>query len=148
MMGRGDFWRRLLPGLWAGMLLCVALVATPAPFATLAVADAGRVVARIFVQEAYFSVAMALLLVLMERGVAIDASLFRRHSRLNAGTLLALAALMATLLGYFGLQPLLAGARAGEGAFSFDQLHAISLAFFTLKLACVLALTVRAVRQL
>jgi peptidoglycan/LPS O-acetylase OafA/YrhL len=50
--------RRLIPGLWAGVLLCIALVATPAPFATLAAHDAGRVVARIFAQEAYISVAL------------------------------------------------------------------------------------------
>ena len=31
--------KRLLPGLWAGWMLCVALLATPAPFATLAVGD-------------------------------------------------------------------------------------------------------------
>ena len=41
-----DRWRRLLPGLWAGWLLCVAGLATPAPFALLAQADAGRVVSR------------------------------------------------------------------------------------------------------
>ena len=38
-------WQRLLPGLWAGLLLGVALLATPAPFATLLPSDAGRVVA-------------------------------------------------------------------------------------------------------
>ena len=43
--------RVLLPGLWLGLLLTVALVATPAPFATLAQADAGRVVARVLAQE-------------------------------------------------------------------------------------------------
>ena len=51
--------RRLLPALWAGMLLCVALIATPAPFATLSAPDAGRVVGRIFVQEAWISLAIA-----------------------------------------------------------------------------------------
>ena len=42
------FLRRLLPGVWAGVLLCAALIATPAPFAVLGQADAGRVVSRIF----------------------------------------------------------------------------------------------------
>ena len=52
-------WRRMLPGLWAGLLLCVALVAAPAAFAVLPGAEAGRVVARIFVQEAWISLALA-----------------------------------------------------------------------------------------
>ena len=32
----------MLPALWAGLLLTVALIAAPAPFATLATQDAGR----------------------------------------------------------------------------------------------------------
>ena len=59
--------RRLLPGLWAGVLLCVALIATPAPFATLAVADAGRVVSRILAQEAWLSLIVAVALLLLAR---------------------------------------------------------------------------------
>ena len=51
---------RTLAGLWAGALLCIGLIAAPAPFATLQVADAGRVVSRIFAQEAYLSLALAL----------------------------------------------------------------------------------------
>ena len=51
--------RRLLPALWAGVLLCIALIATPVPFALLDRADAGRVVGRIFVQEAWLSLVLA-----------------------------------------------------------------------------------------
>jgi peptidoglycan/LPS O-acetylase OafA/YrhL len=59
--------RRLLPALWLGVLLCVALLATPAPFATLEQADAGRVVARMLAQEAYTSLALGVLLLVLER---------------------------------------------------------------------------------
>ena len=45
-------WRRLLPGLWAGLLLCIAAIAAPAAFRALPSADAGRVVARMFAREA------------------------------------------------------------------------------------------------
>ena len=56
-----DGWRRFLPGLWAGWLLCVALLATPAPFALLAPAEAGRIVGRMLAQEAYTSLALGAL---------------------------------------------------------------------------------------
>ena len=70
--------RRLLPGLWAGFLLCVAAVATPAAFALLQRPDAGRMVARILGQEAYASLALALLAAAVGRG-------FARHSSPRAG---------------------------------------------------------------
>ena len=41
---------RLLPALWAGLLLAIAVVAAPAAFAALPSADAGRVVGRMFIQ--------------------------------------------------------------------------------------------------
>ena len=63
-------WRRLLPGLWAGVLLCIALIATPAIFAALPSADAGKVVSRIFVQEAWLSLALAGVLLLLDRNPA------------------------------------------------------------------------------
>ncbi len=52
--------RVLLPALWAGMVLCVGLLAAPASFAALAPAEAGRVAARLFTYEAHASLAAAL----------------------------------------------------------------------------------------
>jgi hypothetical protein len=132
--------RRLLPALWAGWVLCVALLATPAPFATLAVPDAGRVVARMLAQEAYTALALGLVIVLFERTAA------RRGEgpqfSLDMG--LALGTIFCTVAGYFALQPMLTAARAGQGALSFGQLHAISVAFFAVKLLLVHALAWRA----
>jgi hypothetical protein len=133
--------RRLLPALWAGVLLCIALIATPAPFALLARADAGRVVGRIFVQEAYLSLALSLLLFLLERRAARDESEAGRSSVFSANMLLALGALFCTVAGYFAVQPMMEAARAGQGQASFAVLHGVSTGFYALKtlLVCVLA---------
>ncbi|MBL8288961.1 MAG: DUF4149 domain-containing protein [Rubrivivax sp.] len=149
-----DRWHRLLPALWAGALVCIGAIATPAPFATLAVADAGRVVARVLSQEAYASVAIGIVVLLLERRAARlaatavfsgqgtgrgngNASLF------STGMVLALGAIFCTVLGYFAIQPLLPAARAGQGAFSFGQLHAASTACFVVKVLLVAALAWR-----
>lgn len=131
--------RRLLPGLWAGWLLCIALLATPAPFATLAQADAGRVVGRIFAVEAPVSLALGVLLLLLERRRAAVAG----GSRFSTPMVLALLAIFCTVAGYYGLQPMMAAARAGQGSWSFGQLHGASFALFGLKLLAVVALAWR-----
>jgi hypothetical protein len=135
--------RLLLPGLWAGLLLTVALIATPAPFATLVPAEAGRVVGRVLASEAYASLVLGLLALVLERRAA-------RHgaelggSQFTGGMALALGAIFCTVAGYFALQPLMGPARAGQGPLSFGQLHAASAAFYLMKLALVAALAWRA----
>lgn len=133
--------RHLAPGLWAGALLCIAFIATPAAFAALPTADAGRVVGRIFAQEAYLSLFLGVGVLLLERrgGVAEDG-----RARLTTPMLLALGAIFCTVAGYFALQPMMAAARAGEGPFSFGQLHAASLVLFGVKTLAVLRLAWRA----
>jgi hypothetical protein len=137
--------RRLLPGLWAGWLLCVALSATASGFAVLPREQAGLLAARVLGQEATLSLVAAVLLLMLERRAARDrfedgsaSSQFSVEMALTAG------ALFCTVLGYFALQPMMAAARAGEGPFSFGQLHAVSLGFFGLKGLLVLALAWRA----
>jgi len=137
-------WRVLLPGLWAGALLCVALLATPAPFALLAQADAGRVAGRMLAQEATSSLVLAIVVLLLERVSARRAAGAGRGSQFSVGMGLALGALFCTVAGYHALQPLMAAARAGQGALSFGQLHALSAAFFVVKTGLVLALAWRA----
>jgi hypothetical protein len=127
--------RRLLPAVWAGGLLCVAFIAAPAPFAMLAVADAGRVVGRIFAHEAATSLVLALLVVLTER-----------RNGFNTNVMLALGAMFCTVAGYYALLPVMQAARAGQGALSAGQLHAISVALFAVKGLLVLALAWRATR--
>ena len=136
--------RRCLPGLWAGVLLCVALIATPAPFAVLTSAEAGRVVGHIFVREAWLSLVLAVLLLAIERQRARRAAEAGQGSVLSTEMLLLLGAVFCTVAGYFGVQPLLPAARAGQGPLSFGQLHAVSLAFFAAKILLVLVLAWRA----
>jgi hypothetical protein len=136
--------RRCMPGLWAGLLLCIAAIAAPSVFATLERADAGRVVSRIFVQEAWLSLGLALLLLWLERARARAAAARGQGSVLSTEMLLLLGTVFCTVAGYFGIQPLLPMARAGQGAFSFGQLHAASSVFYGLKLLLVLALAWRA----
>jgi hypothetical protein len=126
---------RLLPGLWAGLLLCVAGLAAPAAFATLPGADAGKVVGWLFRREAWISLSLAAWLLAWrwrgpQAGRAADAALL-------AG------AAACTLLGYFALQPWMAAARAGQGPLGFGALHAMSTVFFGVKALCVLVLAWR-----
>jgi hypothetical protein len=135
---------RLLPGLWAGWLLCVALLATPAPFALLASADAGRVVSRMLAQEAYTSLALGIVLLVLSRIAARRAVAAGTGSQFSLEMALAIGTLFCTIAGYFALQPLMAAARLGQGPLSFGQLHAVSAAFYLVKLALVGALAWRA----
>jgi hypothetical protein len=138
-------WRLVLPGLWAGLLLCIAVVAAPATFAVLPTSDAGRVVSRIFVQEAWLSLALATTLLMLERAnagkarAAIDRFAFA-NTRLLWGTA------VCTVLGYFVVQSLMPAARAGQGVFSFGQLHLVSTVTYGLKTLMVLILAWRATR--
>jgi hypothetical protein len=139
--------KALLPGLWAGLLLTVAGLATPAPFAVLSPADAGRVVSRVLLHEAHVSLALGALLLVLERFGTRQAASEGRGKQFTVAMLLTLGALFCTVAGYFALQPLMAAAKAGQGAFSFGQLHALSAAFYLIKLALVLTLAWRAARQ-
>jgi Domain of unknown function (DUF4149) len=136
--------RRLLPGLWAGWLLCVALLATPAVFSQLSGAEAGRLVGRMLAQEAYTSLALGLLLLVLERMTARRAAQAGTGPQFSVGMVLALGAVFCTVAGYFGVQPLMPAARLGQGALSFGQLHAISAGLFVLKALLVLSLAWRA----
>jgi hypothetical protein len=135
---------RLLPGLWAGALLCVAALATPAPFALLAPADAGRVVSRMLAQEAYTSLALGIVMLVLARMTARRAVAAGGGSQFSIEMALAIGALFCTIAGYFALQPMMAAARLGQGPLSFGQLHAISAAFYLVKLGLVGALAWRA----
>ncbi len=141
-----DTLRRLLPGPWVGLLLTVALVATPAPFALLAPAEAGRVVARVLAQEAYASLAFGVLLLGLERVLAKRRSDAGTGSQFSTEMALAAGALFCTVAGYFGLQPMMAAAKAGQGPLSFGQLHAVSAVFYVVKALLVVVLAVRAAR--
>ena len=127
-----------------GWTLCVALLATPAPFATLATADAGRVVGRMLAQEAYTSLALGIVLLVLARLQARRAVAAGTGSQFNLAMALAIGTLFCTIAGYFAVQPLMEAARAGQGPLSFGQLHGVSAGFFLVKMALLAVLAWRA----
>ena len=138
--------RRLLPAVWAGVLLCIAAMVATAAFEMLDRPDAGRVVGRIFVQEAWLSLMLAVLLLAMERARAKGLAEMGQGSVLSTEMLLVLGTVFCTVAGYFALQPLMPAARAGQGPLSFGQLHLISTVFYGAKLVLVGMLAWRAAR--
>jgi hypothetical protein len=133
----------VLAGVWAGILLCIGAIAAPSAFAALASPDAGRVVERIFMQEAYLSLALAIALFVVERQRSRQMAAAGAGSVFSANLVLLLGTLFCTVAGYFAVQPMMAAARAGQGTVSFLTLHAVSAGLFGLKGLLVLALAWR-----
>ena len=133
----------LLAGLWAGELACIGAIAAPAAFAVLAPADGGRYVNRLFAQDAYLSLTLALVLFLIERQRSRDEAEAGRGSVFSVNLMLVLGALFCTVAGYFAVLPMMEAARAGQGRLSFGALHGISASFFVAKGLLVLVLAWR-----
>ena len=139
--------RRLLPGIWFGLLAAIAFIATPAAFGALDVAQAGLVVRKIFEWEAGLSLAFGLLTLVIERRVGLARHRESGASQFTTEMMLALGALFCTVGGYYGVQPAMEAARAGgSSGLTFGQLHALSMAFFSAKGLLVLALAWKATR--
>lgn len=132
-----DRLRGLLPGLWAGTLLCIAAIAAPAAFSALPSVDAGRVVSRIFVREAWLSLAFGAVLLGVGGHPATGSAAQPSERALLWG------AVGCTLLGYFAVQPLMSATREGRGLFGFGALHLISTVFYGIKTLLVLWLAWR-----
>jgi hypothetical protein len=131
--------RGWLSGLWAGVLLAIALVAAPTLFALLERAQAGRVASRLFAIEAAVSLLASIVIVVIERGIPPA----RGESQFSVNLRLALGALFCTVAGYYALQPMVEAARAGQGKLSFATLHAISSVLYAAKAMLVLVLAWR-----
>ena len=139
--------RRLLPGLWFGVLLAIALIATPAASNSLDKASFGAVARAIFAREAPTSLIFGVLILVIERRDALARHLATGVTQFSSEMLLAAGALFCTVAGYYGLLPAMEQARlGGPTQLSFMQLHALSLAFFGLKGLMVLALAWKATR--
>ena len=133
----------LASALWAGVLACIGAMAAPSAFATLAVPDAGRFVGRLFAQEAYLSLTLALLLFLVERQRSRDAAQAGTGSVFSVNIMLIFGTLFCTVAGYFAVQPMIESARRGEGGPSFAVLHGVASAFFLAKVGAAAALAWR-----
>ncbi len=99
-----------------------------------------------FVQEAYLSLALAIVLFLVLRRNARTQAEVGIGPVLNADMLLALGGLFCTVAGYFALQPMMTSARIGQGSWSFAALHGTSFALYALKAVLVSILAWRLVR--
>lgn len=136
-----------LAGLWAGGLLVIGGMAAPAAFAVTTPEVAGRIAGRLFAQEAHIGLGLAAALVLLLRHHARRLADRQAGSFFSPELMLVLGAVFCTVAGYFALQPLMAAARAGQGSWSFGQLHGVSAVFFGLKGLLVLALAWRLTRR-
>ena len=139
--------RRLLPGVWFGVLLAIALIATPAASMSLDRASFGAVARAIFAREAPTSLILGVVLLVIERRDALARHMATGVSQFSTEMVLAIVALFCTVAGYYGLEPMMEQARSGAASsLTFMQLHAISLAFFGVKGLAVLALAWKATR--
>jgi hypothetical protein len=137
-LGRLGGW---LAGVWAGLMAGVGVVAAPVLFTALPRAEAGRVAASLFSLEATIGLCIGAVLAM----IGLQLGRFRSEqgtgSRFGSELVLALAALLSIVLGYYALQPMMASARASvPGTLSFGALHAIASACFAVRLAIVAAL--------
>jgi hypothetical protein len=139
-------WARALAAAWAGALAAIALLAAPNAFATLAVPEAGRYVARLFTLEAWLSLVVALLLLFAEQRRARAAAAQGVGSVMSGATLLLLGTVFCTLAGHFGIQPMMAAARAGQAS-AFGTLHGASTALYGVKGVLVIVLAWRWARS-
>lgn len=146
MTGFAERLRRVLPGLWAGLMLALGAVAAPSLFALLERSQAGLVAGRLFKVEAQLSLVLCIALGLLERRRAALRVEAGAGTRVSAELLLVLGALFCTVLGHFALQPMMEAARAGQGRWSFGALHGLSSALFLLKGLLVATLAWRASR--
>jgi hypothetical protein len=142
-----DSLRRLLPGVWFGVLLAIALIATPAASMSLDKVSFGAVARAIFAREAPTSLILGVVLLVIERRDALARHLATGVSQFSTEMVLAIVALFCTVAGYYGLEPMMSQARSGAAtSLTFLQWHAISLAFFGVKGLAVLALAWKATR--
>ena len=120
----------LMAGLWAGLVLALGAMTAPRLFALLPRADAGRVAGDLFGLEARLSLAVGVVMILLER---------RRHgdgpgggaSAMGPRMLIALAVIFLTVMAEYVLRPMLDAARQNQGAASASFLWLMSMKFET-----------------
>jgi len=135
----------LLSAMWGGLLLAVGGLAAPSLFVVLDRQAAGTGAGQIFQMEARVSLAVAIVLFVLERRRVRDLiEEGRSTSAMSATLLMALGALFLTVFGGFVLHPLIQAAKAGQpSALSFGALHGISAALYWAKTVLVLVLAWR-----
>jgi len=133
----------LLAGVWAGLMAGVGAIAASVLFASLPRADAGRIAGRLFAIEATVGLAAGAVLAIIALQVGRQRGESGAGRRFGSELMLALAALLCLVLGYYALQPMMEASRQGQGSVSFGVIHAASTGFFAVRLALVAALAWR-----
>lgn len=133
----------VLAAVWAGVMLAVAFIGTPAGFALAPKPISGQLAGFMLAREAYASIGFSIVLFIILRAKARERARAGQGSVLTPEVLLVMAALFCTVFGHFGLRMAMDAARAGEGPWSFGALHGVSLAVFGLKALLVLLLAWR-----
>ena len=143
--------RAVLAALWAGGLLTLATVAAPTLFQLLDKSTAGKVAGRYFFVEAKASLIFAATLLLIERAIVRQEAGFpldgARQSPITVNLTLLLGVLLAVVVGYEVLHPMMEAARLGQGSWTFMQLHGASMALYAVRTMLVLALAWRCAGQ-
>jgi len=133
-----------LAGVWAGLMAGVGLVAAPVLFAGLPRADAGRLATSLFSLDATIGLCVGAVLAIIGLQLGRERSERGTGSRFGPELMLALAALLCIVVGYYVLQPMMEAARSSTtGASSFGALHGIASACFAVRLALAAVLAWR-----
>jgi Domain of unknown function (DUF4149) len=135
-----------LAGIWAGMIIGVGAISAPSLFAVLEKSQAGQGAGRIFSVEAKVSLALAMVLFVIERRRVRDEAEAKGGGTMGMTTqlLLVLGALFLTVFGQFAIHPMIEAAKQGQATpLSFGALHGISASMFWLKGVLVLILAWR-----
>lgn len=144
--------RLLTVTIWVGSLWTIGYLVAPVLFSTLADRSlAGTIAGSLFRIEAWLSVLCAAILITLQWLFPLDAS--ARQKKIFMALLLAMLA--CTLVGYFGLQPMMAALRAEAGGVAmqgaartqFGILHGAAAGFYLLQSLLGVALVLRSVDQ-
>lgn len=127
--------RALLASAWLGQLLCVALMAAPNAFATLARPEAGMYVGRLFLLDARVTLVMGVVMLLIEQ--RLQRASHEGRIVFSRMLVLPMLAVFLAVLGFDALGTMMEQAKLGQGPVSFAWLHGLSMACFAAKIAVV-----------
>lgn len=123
-----------LVAVWAGCLLALSLGVAPIAFQTFPRELAGAFMGKLFAVEAPLSCLVAMVALVLHRQSRARTDAEGSAGGLDGPVLMMAGVIFCTVVGYYGLQPVMAQARSGGGALSFSAAHGLSMAFFGIRL--------------
>lgn len=130
---------------WVGVSVAVGGLAAPGLFSVLERDLAGKAAGRLFTLEAKLSLALAVVLFMLERRRVRDLAEQGTTEKVMTGNLLLiLAALFLAIFGEFALHPMIEAAKAGQPTrLSFGALHGLSAGLYWVRVVVVACLAWR-----